>query len=140
MQADELVLTSEVRLDLDRLRELLIAARAGGAEGLLIWADLAMQWAEAAGAELAILRPKTGQAYIDSGALISAGGRRYCLKHPGYELHDDRRCIRCEEIKVWLQSPIHGVRSVTKAPSAPTVSGASPSAMNVPTAELHVVR
>ena len=93
-------------LDLDQLRKLLLTARARGLENLSEWAELAMQWAEAAHAELAMLRPKADQAHIDGDALVSAAGQRYCLKHPAYQLHDEKRCIRCEEIEAWLQSPI----------------------------------
>ena len=95
-----------IQIDLDRLHKLLVLARHGGFESLSAWADIAMQWAEGADAELAKLRPKPGQAYIDGATLVSAEGRRYCLKHPTYELHDGSRCIRCEEIKAWLNSPI----------------------------------
>jgi hypothetical protein len=97
---------SDDAIDLEGLRQSLIRARRRGFQSLLTWAEKAMQWAEAADAELARLRPKSGQAHIDGDAFVSAAGRRYCLKHPAYELHDDRRCIRCEEIEAWLQSPI----------------------------------
>ena len=49
---------------------------------------------------------RADQAHIDGDALVSAAGQRYCLKHPAYQLHDEKRCIRCEEIEAWLQSPI----------------------------------
>ena len=107
MPLDELVLTEEVSaVDFDRLRSLLVTARARGFESLLEWAELAMQWAEVVDAELAMLRPKPGQAHIHGDTLVTAAGRHYCLKHPGFELRDDRRCIRCHEIETWLQSPI----------------------------------
>lgn len=107
MPLDELVLTEEVSaVDINRLRSLLVTARARGFESLLEWAELAMQWAEGADAELAMLRPKPGQAHIHGDTLVTAAGRRYCLKHPGFELRDDQRCIRCHEIEAWLQSPI----------------------------------
>ena len=89
-----------------------------------------MEWAEAAEAELARLRPKPGYPYIDGDALVTAAGRRYCLKHPAYELHEDTRCIRCQEIAAWLQSPIqYGLRhlslsSLGQGP-APASSGRS---------------
>jgi hypothetical protein len=98
-------------IDIDGLRQSLVRARRGGFQNLSAWAEKAMQWAEAANAELAMLRPRLGQPHIDGDALVSAEGRRYCLKHPAYELHDDRRCIRCQEVKAWLQAPIeYGVK------------------------------
>ena len=106
MQPDELVLSRKDRIDLKRLRGLLVLARLRGFEDLSFWADIAMEWAEAAEAELARLRPKLGYPYIDGDALVTAAGRRYCLKHPAYELHEGTRWIRCQEIAAWLQSPI----------------------------------
>jgi hypothetical protein len=106
MPLDELLLTEDADVGLDQLRELLVLARKRGFQSLSDWAELATHWAEEAEAELAMLRPKHGQARIDGDALVTATGRCYCLKHPGFELHDGRRCIRCEEIEAWLQSPI----------------------------------
>jgi hypothetical protein len=106
MPIDDVLLSEEVDIGLDQLRELLVLARRRGFQSLSDWAELAVHWAEEANAELARLRPKPGQAYIDGDKLVSAAGRFYCLKHPAYELHDNRRCIRCEELEVWLKSPI----------------------------------
>jgi hypothetical protein len=78
MQPDELVLSRKDRIDLKRLRGLLVLARLRGFEDLSFWADIAMEWAEAAEAELARLRPKPGYPYIDGDALVTAAGRRYC--------------------------------------------------------------
>ena len=100
---DELV---DGDIDLQRLRELLVVARARGFGDLSAWADITIQWAEETNAKFARLRPKSGQAHIDGNTLVSAEGRRYCLTHTSFELHDGRRCIRCEEIEAWLQSPI----------------------------------
>jgi hypothetical protein len=93
---DELV---DGDIDLQRLRELLVVARARGFGDLSAWADITIQWAEETNAKFARLRPKSGQAHIDGNTLVSAEGRRYCLTHTSFELHDDRRCIRCEEIE-----------------------------------------
>ena len=63
MPFDELVLTEEVSaVDINRLRSLLVTARARGFESLSEWAELAMQWAEGVDTELAMLRPKPGHA------------------------------------------------------------------------------
>ena len=91
-------------IDLDRLRELLKFARANGFESLSAWAEIAMQWAEVANGELMRLRPKPGQAYIDGNAVVTARGRRYCLKHPGYELNEFGTCIQCQRIEAWMRS------------------------------------
>ena len=56
MQPDQLVLSRKDRIDLKRLRGLLVLARLRGFEDLSFWADIAMEWAEAAEAELARLR------------------------------------------------------------------------------------
>ena len=108
MKAEKSILSgrSDDAVDLTGLRQSLVRARRCGFQNLAAWAEKAMQWADAANAELAMLRPKPGQAHIDGDAFVSAEGRRYCLKHPAYELHEDRRCIRCEEIEAWRQSPI----------------------------------
>lgn len=98
--------SSDDAIDIGGLRQSLVRARRRGFQSLSAWAEKAMQWAEAADAELAKLRPRPGQAHIDGDAFVSAEGRRYCLKHPTYELHDDKRCIRCQELEAWLQSPI----------------------------------
>jgi len=45
------------------------------------WAELAIQWAEAVDAELAMLRPKPGQAHIHGDALVTEAGRRYEHEH-----------------------------------------------------------
>jgi hypothetical protein len=63
-------------------------ARARGFENLSIWAELMMEWAEAADAELAMLRPKPGQAHIDGDAVVTAAAAAIASKHPGVELHD----------------------------------------------------
>ena len=126
MQPDQLVLSRKDRIDLKRLRGLLVLARLRGFEDLSFWADIAMEWAEAAEAELARLRPKPGYPYIDGDALVTAAGRRYCLKHPAYELHEDTRCIRCQEIAalasiadpVWIKH-----LSLSCARPGPTVPG-----------------
>jgi hypothetical protein len=91
--------------DLARLRDLLILARARGFESLSTWAEIAMQWAEAASAEIARLRPGPDQARVEENAFVTASGRRYCVKHPAFELTEKGSCIRCEELEAWLRSP-----------------------------------
>ena len=91
--------------DLGRLRDLLILARARGFESLSTWAEIAMQWAEAASAEIARLRPGPDQARVEENAFVTASGRRYCVKHPAFELTEKGSCIRCEELEAWLRSP-----------------------------------
>jgi hypothetical protein len=89
------------------LRNLLNLARAQGYNALSAWADLVMQWADAVDTELRRLRPRSGHPHIDGDAFVSAEGRRYCLKHLGFELDNKGRCIRCGEIQEWLSRPIN---------------------------------
>jgi hypothetical protein len=104
MLLGELVLSEGASIDLDQLRKLLAPARERGLEALSAWAELAIEWAAAAEVELVRLRPKPGQAHIEGDALVTAAGRRYCLKHLGFELHGDGCCIRCGEISAWLEN------------------------------------
>jgi len=95
---------NEREFELGPLRDLLILARARGFESLSAWAEIAMRWAEAASAEIASLRPGPGQARVEKNAFITASDRRYCLKHPAFELTEKGSCIRCEELEAWLGS------------------------------------
>jgi hypothetical protein len=90
--------------ELSSLRQLLILARGRGFESLSGWAEIAMRWAEAASAEITRLRPGPGQARVEENAFVTASGRRYCLKHPAFELNEKGSCIRCQELEAWLRS------------------------------------
>ena len=90
-------------IDLDTLRHSLQLARMRGFDSLSAWAEVVMKWAEGASAELSRLRPRPGQAHVDGDVFVTAQGRRYCVKHPAYEVNEFGKCLQCQQIEAWMK-------------------------------------